>query len=186
MSMKIVLLAAGLSRRMRGENKLLLPFRESTVFEEALKNALTYTDDVLVVTGYEREKILEIIKRYKVKEVFNPLYETGQESSIDAALNQVDEDVLISTSDLPLLTREHFLRAEMGIAEHPCARPCHEGIPGHPVALTKEIVRKAKKRSTPLKMLLKANGLYLYKEDIASVSDIDTPEAYNRLLTALS
>ncbi|MCR5731549.1 MAG: nucleotidyltransferase family protein [Sphaerochaetaceae bacterium] len=184
--MKLVLLAAGLSKRMNGKNKLLLPMKESTVFEEAIKSALKYTDDILVVTGYERENLLEIIYKYKVEEVFNPLYETGQESSIDAALSKVDEDILIAPSDLPLLSREHYLRAEMGISAHPCARPCYEGVPGHPVAITKELVRKAKTRSIPLRMLLKENGLYLYKEDKASVSDIDTPEAYDRLFTALS
>ncbi len=182
--MKVVLLAAGLSSRMKGENKLLLPFRTSTLFEEVLKTALSYSEDVIVVTGHERERLLPIINKYKVEEIFNPEYESGQESSLDAALSSLSEPLLFCTSDLPLLTREHYIRAEKALSGHLAARPICNGTPGHPVALSKDMVLLAKKRSVPLRTLLKENGIFLYPEDRASVCDIDTPEAYSNLVTA--
>lgn len=183
MSMKVVLLAAGISSRMGERNKLLLPFRDSTLFEEALKTALSYTDDIIVVTGYERERLLPAIRRYGVQEAYNAEYERGQESSIDRALSTLSEDILICPCDLSLLTREHYIRAENALKDHLSARPVHEGTPGHPVALSKAMVLKARKRSVPLRTLLKENNIYLYSEDRASVCDVDTPEAYRALIT---
>ncbi len=184
-TVRVVLLAAGLSSRMKGTNKLLLKYRETTIFEEALKTALSYTDDVIVVTGHERERLLPIIDGYKVEEVFNPDYEKGQESSIDAAIRISEDALLFSTSDLPLLTKEHYIRAENALSGHLSARPIFDGTPGHPVALSSEMVKLAKKRSVPMRTLLKKNGIFLYPEDRASVCDIDTPEAYEELITGL-
>ena len=63
--MKVGILAAGLSKRMGSVNKLLLKINNKTILEHSVINALSYTNDVVVVTGFEREKSEEILKNYK-------------------------------------------------------------------------------------------------------------------------
>ena len=58
--MKVGILAAGLSKRIGNVNKLLLKLGSKTILENSVINALSYTDDVVVVTGFEREKSEEI------------------------------------------------------------------------------------------------------------------------------
>ena len=53
--MTIIVLAAGLSSRM-GENKLLLPYNGRPIIQSAVDTALAFSDDVIVVTGHERER----------------------------------------------------------------------------------------------------------------------------------
>ena len=54
--MTIIVLAAGLSARM-GENKLLLPYNGRPIIQSAVDTALSFSDDVIVVTGHERERV---------------------------------------------------------------------------------------------------------------------------------
>lgn len=50
-----LVLAAGQSRRMGRENKLLLPFRGGTIVEAAVRQVCAApVDEVIVVTGHER------------------------------------------------------------------------------------------------------------------------------------
>ena len=48
--MTTIVLAAGLSERM-GRNKLLLPFRNEPIIIHTIRNALEFSDRVIVVTG---------------------------------------------------------------------------------------------------------------------------------------
>ena len=57
MSIKVVLLAAGLSKRMGGINKLLTPVNGKPLILYSVENALSYRSSVYVVTGHEREKV---------------------------------------------------------------------------------------------------------------------------------
>ncbi|RMI19354.1 MAG: hypothetical protein D6681_03025, partial [Calditrichaeota bacterium] len=49
-----IILAAGFSRRMKGTNKLLLPFRGKTVLETTVETVLEIPfREVVVVTGHD-------------------------------------------------------------------------------------------------------------------------------------
>ena len=62
----IILLAAGLSRRMGADNKLLLPWGNKTVLETTIDNILAAQMGKLwVVVGYESENIKNILKKIK-------------------------------------------------------------------------------------------------------------------------
>ncbi len=52
--------AAGLSSRM-GAWKLMLPYRQSTILDESLKNALVLCDRIILVVGHRAD---ELISRY--------------------------------------------------------------------------------------------------------------------------
>jgi molybdenum cofactor cytidylyltransferase len=56
-----IVLAAGKSSRV-GQNKLLLPFKNHTVLEEVLfQLSRSQVEDVLVITGFERNRIEELL-----------------------------------------------------------------------------------------------------------------------------
>jgi molybdenum cofactor cytidylyltransferase len=58
----IIVLAAGLSRRMGKENKLLLPFGETTMLGATLSNILAArVGETLVVVGHEAEEVVKAI-----------------------------------------------------------------------------------------------------------------------------
>ena len=56
--MTVIIPAAGLSERM-GENKLLLPLDGKPLIHSTINAVLSYTDDVIVVIGHERERMEE-------------------------------------------------------------------------------------------------------------------------------
>ena len=58
--MTTILLAAGLSTRM-GKNKLLLEYNGKTIIENTLVSVLSLSDKVIVVTGFEKERIEEVL-----------------------------------------------------------------------------------------------------------------------------
>ena len=56
-----IVLAAGMSRRMGGENKLLLPFDSKTMLETTLDHILAANvEEVIVVIGHDAEKIRQL------------------------------------------------------------------------------------------------------------------------------
>ena len=86
--MRIGVLAAGMSKRMRGANKLHEKLAGKTILELSVENALSYSDSVTVITGHERERTEEILSRYPVRVIYNPCYEDGQETSLRLLLSE--------------------------------------------------------------------------------------------------
>jgi molybdenum cofactor cytidylyltransferase len=91
-----VVLAAGLSRRMRGRNKLLIPIYGvpgiARICGAALESGLS---PVLVVLGHERDKVRSAIEEMcgeagpRLSFVYNPLYREGRISSVAASLREL-------------------------------------------------------------------------------------------------
>ena len=71
--MNTIVLAAGLSERM-GKNKLLLPFRDEAIITTTVKNALSFSDRVIVVVGNEEDRIKEALSGLNIDFVFNKNY----------------------------------------------------------------------------------------------------------------
>lgn len=111
--MKIGILAAGLSKRMGNINKLLIDVGGKTILEHSVINALSYSNDITVITGYERERSEDILKNYPVKVIYNPQYENGQESSLRCLLSHTQSDIIVTLADVPFLQREDFMKAEI-------------------------------------------------------------------------
>ena len=82
-----ILLAAGSSTRMGGVNKLLLPWKNSTVIAHTIQQLLTSgAGEVIVVTGYQHEEVIKAISEFPVAVVHNPLHESGMTGSIQAGV----------------------------------------------------------------------------------------------------
>lgn len=180
--MTTILLAAGLSSRM-GRNKLLLPYNGSTIIENTLSSVLEVSERVIVVTGFEREKIEDKLKKYRVEFVYNPDYEKGQRGSSIAGIKAIrDDDYAILPGDLPLLRADDIVPLIKALEEHSISRPVFHSIPGHPVCYRKENRDKLLSFEGTMKEYLKKEGIFNIPSSINTVYDTDTPEKYSSLL----
>ena len=105
---KAILLAAGQSKRLKGENKLVKTFRNKPLINHIL-NSLhkSKVNKVVIVLGYQDKKIKKIIKKNK-KNIFviNKNYKYGISSSIKAGLKKIskkDKGFIILQSDMPFI-----------------------------------------------------------------------------------
>jgi len=102
-----ILLAAGLSVRMKS-SKPLLDFAGMPLLSRLLQECRqSLADSVVVVLGHEKERILEQVNFSGTQVVENPNYKSGQTSSFQCALEAMDpgtEAFLNLPVDHPLVT----------------------------------------------------------------------------------
>ena len=107
-----VILAAGESRRMGEQNKLLLPIGGEVLILKFVKSVCASdVDDVLVVVGHEAEKIKDILQGQPVRFVANPSYLVGMTTSIQSGVRAVSPEsdgLLICLSDMPFAETSDF------------------------------------------------------------------------------
>lgn len=188
-----VLLAAGGSRRM-GKNKLLLPYGNHTVIEQSLfQLSVSDVDEVLVISGFQHNKLSDIIKRRfkeKIKIVYNENYRSGRSESIRCAVNSLDEKsdaVLFMVADKPSVKTDLINRA---ITEYKKYMPLllYVGTPGgrgHPVIFSRKLfseLLELKGEPTGESIFDKYGDYTLVIDDDNDQIDIDTPEDYRRIL----
>ena len=83
-----VILAAGLSSRMKAF-KPLLPVDGRAAIDGLIETAKAAgLTDITVVTGHERNQLAEVLARNGVREAFNEDYESGMFSSVQVSQRQ--------------------------------------------------------------------------------------------------
>ena len=179
--MKIGILAAGLSKRMGNVNKLLIEIGSKTILEHSVINALSYSDDITVITGFERERSEEILKNYPVKVIYNPKYTLGQEESLRCLLYHTKSDILVTLADVPLLQKDDFIKAEIHLKDVLSSRPIYNDVAGHPVALKKELVDLILTSEKKVREIIKEHPHSFYSGRIENIIDIDDPNSLNNI-----
>ncbi len=189
--MNVILLAAGQGTRMGGPNKLLLPFQGSTILEHTLGQLLTADiGPVIVVTGHQREKVTELLADYPVQEVFNPDFQTGMTSSIQAGVRAADEQAyMICLSDMPMiptaayqLLNNRFLE-QLQTDDRTIVLPRFNTQKGNPVIFSAAYREAILQHPEPegCKGIVQANAAHVVWVDVADegvVRDVDTQEDY--------
>jgi molybdenum cofactor cytidylyltransferase len=115
----VIVLAAGLSRRMGKANKLLLPLGEKTIVETTLSSIIAAKlGETLVIVGHEAEAVAcQIsdfrcqISNFQGQILTNPRYETGMTTSIQTGVEAANADSLgymICLSDMPFITPDEY------------------------------------------------------------------------------
>jgi molybdenum cofactor cytidylyltransferase len=147
MNISGAVLAAGLSTRM-SRNKLLLPYGKWTVIEEVLSQiSRTGLEDIMVITGYENDKIEDLTKK-KFKDrfriVYNRNYNLGRSESIKRAVENISDKsdaLLFMVGDKPTVKSSLIERAISKFRERkplilyiltPAGR-------GHPIIFSREL-----------------------------------------------
>ena len=105
---KAILLAAGRSKRLKSENKLIKLYKKKPLINYSLKTLYkSKVNKVIVVLGYQKNEIKKIIKKNK-KNIFiyNKEYKKEIASSIKVGLKKVtkkDKGFIIVQSDMPFI-----------------------------------------------------------------------------------
>lgn len=102
-----ILLAAGLSRRMGPQNKLLLPIAARPMILHVAQTYLSAIDGTLtVVVGHEANAVRAALSDLPLNMVENPDFADGQPTSVAAGLRHAPEAdlLLIGLGDQPQLT----------------------------------------------------------------------------------
>ena len=105
---KTILLAAGQSRRLKSENKLIKLYKKKPLINYSLKTLhKSKVDKVVIVLGHQKNELKKIIKKNKKNIfIFNKDYRKGMASSIKAGLKKVsksDKGFIIVQSDMPFM-----------------------------------------------------------------------------------
>lgn len=188
----VILLAAGLSRRMGAPNKLLLPVGGVPMIRHMVNIYSGITDrPVLVVTGHEAEDIETALEGSAAQIVFNPDFAQGQPTSVVCGLRAADpaSDVLIGLSDQPLLTADdlrELLKAHGAGDPDRVSIPSHNNQRGNPIVVPASLRPKllADPHSPGCKKFTRANPGEVQFHSLPAAgfyTDIDTPEAYEAL-----
>jgi len=187
-----VILAAGESRRMGTQNKLLLQIGSEVLIRKFVKSVCASSADaVLVVLGHEAEKIKAVLQDQALRFVKNTCYEKGMTTSIQSGVNAASMEsvgLMICLADLPFAETSDFNRLIQAFTDFRRTEssliivPVFQGQRGNPVLFSAEFRDK----------LLAHNGegckgiVSKYPQSVREVSmendnllrDIDTPEDY--------
>ena len=109
----VILLAAGESKRIPFENKLIKSFKNKPLINHILKSLLkSKIKKIIVVLGFEHKRIKNIIlKSKKIKLIINKNYRKGISSSIKTGLkkiNKKDKGFMVAHSDMPFVRSIHI------------------------------------------------------------------------------
>ena len=105
---KAILLAAGQSKRLKSENKLIKLYKKIPLINHSLKVLhKSKVNKVIIVLGHQHKEVKKIIKKNK-KNIFlyNKNYQKGMASSIKVGLKKIsrnDKGFVIVQSDMPFI-----------------------------------------------------------------------------------
>ncbi len=129
-----LILAAGLSRRLPGENKLLKPYRGQPLLAYALAStAALGLADAVVVTGCDAPRVAALAERTGLRAVHNPDAAAGMGASIAAgvrALRPGLAGIFIALGDMPHVTAADYRALATAHEQHPRASACRCGMGG--------------------------------------------------------
>ena len=105
---KAILLAAGQSKRMKSENKLIKLYKNKPLINYSL-NVLkkSKVNKIIIVLGHQHKEVKKIIKKNKkIIFTYNKNYKRGMASSIKTGLKKIsknDKGFIVAQSDMPFV-----------------------------------------------------------------------------------
>ena len=105
---KAILLAAGQSKRMKSENKLIKLYKNKPLINYSL-NVLkkSKVNKIIIVLGHQHKEVKKIIKKNKkIIFTYNKNYKQGMASSIKTGLKKIsknDKGFIVAQSDMPFV-----------------------------------------------------------------------------------
>ena len=186
-----ILLAAGLSKRMGGENKLTKKIQGIPLIKHSVKNILlSSVEELIIVLGYQKEIIEKLIDKHeKVKFIFNKDFESGMASSIKIGINHLSDNseaFFICLADMPMVSSNIYDFLIKSKNQKDILVPTYKGQQGNPVLFDKSIKEKIMNISgdTGAKKILELNKdkiLNLEINDQSISKDFDTQDNFNSL-----
>ena len=195
-----VILAAGLSSRM-GQHKMLLPYKNDIILSATIRNIqASLVNKYVLVLGHNAQAVREILPK-GVPFVFNADYEQGMTSSIQCGIRNLNLNdtgdiygIMVCLGDMPAITAQQYddliTSFEQAYKKNPntILVPFYQDQRANPVIFSSiyaaEILEH--KSSFGCKGLISKYKQYVNTFPITSasyISDIDTPQDYQRLLS---
>jgi molybdenum cofactor cytidylyltransferase len=161
-----ILLAAGQSKRMQGENKLLKKYKKKYLINHILKSLIkSKVNKTIVVLGHENRKIKKIaLKSKKITFVVNSQYLKGISTSIKRGLKKISKKnigFLIVHADMPLISKTilNILCSALKNKNKEIFVPVYKKKFGNPLAFKYSMIKSLKKikEDRGAKKLIKSN-----------------------------
>ena len=187
-----VVLAAGKSSRM-GQDKALLPFRNSSFLEEILFTLEKVpVQRVVVVLGHNAPQICSSVSFHNAEIAVNSNYQKGQTSSLLVGLEAVEstklEGILLCLVDHPLISVKvvRRLQDEFRAKEPLLAIPTYQGKSGHPVVFSRALFGEFRDLASGEGANLVSRRhhnetLFVEVHENGILKDVDTPADYEAL-----
>ncbi len=193
-SVAAVVLAAGQSRRMEGQNKLLMEIDGKPLVRRTVETVLaSRAKQVVVVTGHQENEVKDALKGLDVTVVHNPKFADGLSTSLQTGLDALPVDAaaaLVCLGDMPAVSSSHIDKLiesfdpESGRA---IGVPAHNGKRGNPVLWARRFFDEMRgiEGDVGARHLIGANESLVYEEefsDTAVLTDLDTPQQWSEYL----
>ena len=147
-----ILLAAGQSKRMKGENKLLKKYKKKYLINHILNSLVkSKVNKIIVVLGHENRKVKKIsLKSKKITFVFNSKYLKGISTSIKCGLKKISKKnigFLIAHADMPLVSKTILNTLCTGLknSKKKIFVPVYKKRAGNPLAFKYSMIKSLKK-----------------------------------------
>ena len=191
-----VLLAAGQSKRMNGQNKLSKKIQEIPLIKHSVNNILdSLVDELIIVLGYQREVIEKLIdNNKKIKIVFNEKFESGMASSIKIGLSYLSEKTeafFICLGDMPLVNKDIYNKIiQSRNNKKEIFVPNYNGQQGNPILFSMSMKREIMRIQGDVggKKILEQNKdkiLNLSINNEVIISDFNTEDSFKHFYKAL-
>ena len=187
-----IILAAGESQRMGVQNKLLLQIDSEVLIRKFVKSVSnSLVDAVLVVVGFEAEKIKAVLHDQAVKFVENHRYEEGMTTSIQSGVKASSNEstgLMICLADMPFAETSDLNRLIQAFNDYQSTEssliivPVFQGKRGNPV-LFSEVFREKilTHKGEGCREIVRQFPHYVKEVSMENdnlLRDIDTPEDY--------
>ena len=188
-----VILAAGESRRMGKQNKLLLPVGgEAMLVKLATSVCASDVGQVLVVIGHEAEKIRRELNEFPLNFVYNPNFSEGMTTSIKYGVKVVSHEcdgLLICLGDMPFINTSEINKLIHAYVKNRIKGECLIVVPvfkrqrGNPVLFSIEFrndILEHKKESGCKEVIMKNpdSVMEIEMDNENMLLDVDTMEDY--------
>jgi molybdenum cofactor cytidylyltransferase len=182
-----LVLAAGASSRMDGCNKLLCEVDGVPMIERAVRAAVdSRCAQVVVVTGWQADRIEAALASMPVSIVRNPDYAAGLAGSLRRGMASLPDEIdaaLIQLADMPWISAGHIDRLidAFDPAEPMIVVPMRAGRRGHPVLWPRRFFEQIGRLTGDVgaRELLARNASQVRAvafDSDAIFEDVDTPE----------
>ena len=194
-----VILAAGESKRMGKQNKLLLPVAGEALLVKLIKSVCdSDVGQVIVVIGHEAEKIRRKLNNFPLSFVYNPNFSEGMTTSIKSGVKEVSPDCdgyMICLADMPFINTSEINKLIHAYAQNRIKEkrlvvvPVYQGHRGNPVLFSTEFREDILEH----KMEYGCKGVIMKNfesvkeiemDDDSMLLDVDTLEDYQRATEA--
>ena len=188
-----LILAAGSSTRMGAKNKLLANVIGKPMITHVVDAiGQSMVNSVVVVTGYEREQIENVLSQHNISFVHNENFKAGLSESLKVGLKEIPDDVdgvLICLGDMPLLTStiiDNLIKAFDPIEGRSICVPINGRKRGNPVLWDKSYLTEMTEivGDVGAKKLLEKYSDHVFEvsfEEDNVLIDVDTPDLLKSL-----